>query len=215
VAEAFELVDQPTSVVFGVLGVAAVEESPRQGSGASDAEYRSATKRGPRIPACERLPISYEPSLPAERGQSLRTGEDGSPMPGVNCQRCMDALPTTGGPMAAAGTHPTPTKHPRAREERERARKSATEDLQQASAEIDKARQEATADVRRSLDCALERMHDVSAELRQRAEDQTAERQDALEHTSDKARRQIGGRGIRARARPRRSRDSRTRSASR
>ena len=71
--------------------------------------------------------------------------------------------------MAAAGTPPTPTKHPRAREERERARKSAAEHLQQASAEIDKARQEATADVRRSLDSALERMRDVSGELCQRA----------------------------------------------
>jgi hypothetical protein len=72
--------------------------------------------------------------------------------------------------VATAGTHPTPTKHPRAREERERAHKSATEHLQQASAEIDKARQEATADVRRSLDSALERRRDVSRELRQRAE---------------------------------------------
>jgi hypothetical protein len=36
--------------------------------------------------------------------------------------------------MAAAGTHPTPTKLPRAREERERARKSAAEHLQQARA---------------------------------------------------------------------------------
>ena len=84
--------------------------------------------------------------------------------------------------MAAAGTLPTPTKHPRAREERERPRKSAAEHLQQASAKIDKARQEATADVRRSLDTALEPMRpDASARS----------------------------------ARPRRSRDSRTRSASR
>ena len=71
--------------------------------------------------------------------------------------------------MATAGTHATPTKHPRAREERERAHKSATEHLQ-ASAEIDKARQKATADVRRSLDSALERMRDVNGGLRQRAE---------------------------------------------
>ena len=69
--------------------------------------------------------------------------------------------------------------------------------MQQASAEIDKACQEATADVRRSLDSALERMRDVSGELRQRAEDQTAEWQDALEHASDRARRQMGRRGIR------------------
>lgn len=72
--------------------------------------------------------------------------------------------------MATAGTHPTSTKHRRAREERERAHKSATEHLQQASAEIDKARQKATADVRRSLDSALERRRDVNGGLRQRAE---------------------------------------------
>jgi hypothetical protein len=77
--------------------------------------------------------------------------------------------------VASAGSDPTPTKHPRAREERERPRKSAAEHLQQASAEIDKARQEATADVRRSLDGTLERMRAVSGVLCQRAEDQTAE----------------------------------------
>ena len=71
--------------------------------------------------------------------------------------------------MAVAGTLPTPTKHPRAREERERPRKSAAEHLQQASAEIDTARQEATADVRRSLDTALEPMRDVSGALCQHA----------------------------------------------
>jgi hypothetical protein len=71
--------------------------------------------------------------------------------------------------VATAGTHPTSTKHRRAREERARAHKSATEHLQ-ASAEIDKARQKATADVRRSRDSALERMRDVNGGLRQRAE---------------------------------------------
>jgi hypothetical protein len=59
------------------------------------------------------------------------------------------------------------------REERERARKSAAEHLQLASAEIDNARQQATAGVRRSLDSALERMRDVSGELRLRAEGRT------------------------------------------
>ena len=56
--------------------------------------------------------------------------------------------------------------------------------------------------MRRSLDSALGRMRDVSGELRQRAEDQTAEWQDALEHTSDKARRQMGRRGSRAQRTP-------------
>ena len=205
-AKAFQLVDQQTSVVFDVLGVAAVEELPRR---------RRVLERDegePQIPACERLPISYEPSLPAERGQSFRTGDDGSLIPEVNCQRSMDSLPTTEGPVAAAGSHPTPTKHPRAREERERPRKSAGEHRQQASAEIDKARQEATADVRRSLDGTLARMRAVSGVLRQRAEDQTAEW-----HDVPKVR--LGARwaaaGSACSARPRRSRGSLTRSASR
>jgi hypothetical protein len=94
--------------------------------------------------------------------------------------------------VAATGTHPTPTMHPRAREAREHARKSAAEHLQQASTEIDKTCQKATAGVRRSLDTALERMRDVSGELRQGGEHQTAERQDAPERTSDKTRRQMG-----------------------
>jgi hypothetical protein len=117
--------------------------------------------------------------------------------------------------MAAAGTHSTPTKHPRAREERERARKSAAEHLQQASAEIDKARQGATADVRRSLDSALGRMRDVSGELRQRRRTKPLS---GRTRSSIRVRR-LGARWAAAASarsgRPRRSRDSRTRSASR
>ena len=117
--------------------------------------------------------------------------------------------------MAVAGTLRTPTRHPRAREECEHAHKSAAEHVQQASAEIDKTCQEATADVRRSLDTALERIRDVSGELRQLAEHQSAERQDALEHTSDTARRQMRRPGIRAQRTPEALEGSRTRSASR
>ena len=94
--------------------------------------------------------------------------------------------------MAATGIHPTPTRHPRAREAREHARKSAAEHLQQASAEIDNTCQETTAGVRRGLDSALERVRDGSGELCQRAEHRAAERRDAPEHTSDKAPRQMG-----------------------
>jgi hypothetical protein len=127
----------------------------------------------------------------------------------------MDSLPRTGGPLAAAGTHPTPTRHSRAREAREHAHKSAAEHLQQASAEIDKTCQETTAGGRRGPDTALERMRDVSGELRQRAEHQAAQRQDAREHTSEKARRQMRRPGIRAQRTPDALEDSRTRSASR
>jgi hypothetical protein len=117
--------------------------------------------------------------------------------------------------VAAAGSHPTPTKHPRAREERERPRKSAAEHLQQASAEIDKARQEATADVRRSLDGTLELMRAVSGVLCQRAEDQTAERHDTPKVRAIRLGARWAAAGSARSARPRRSRDSRTRSASR
>jgi uncharacterized FlaG/YvyC family protein len=87
-------------------------------------------------------------------------------------------------------------------EELERARKSTMEHLQQASAEIDEARQEATGGVRRSLDSALERLHEVSGELRRRAQDQTAEWQDALDQASDKVRQEMARRAIRAQRTP-------------
>ena len=105
--------------------------------------------------------------------------------------------------MASAPTKSTTSaEHGSPAEELERSRKSTMEHLQQASAEIDKARQEATGGVRRSLDSALERLHQVRGELRQRAEDQTAEWQDALEHASEKVRREMGRRAIRAQRTP-------------
>ena len=84
--------------------------------------------------------------------------------------------------MASTPTKPTTSAaHGRPAEELERSRKLTMEHLQQASAEIDKAHQEATGGVRRSLDSALDRLREVRGELRERAEDQTAEWQDALE----------------------------------
>ena len=112
--------------------------------------------------------------------------------------------------MAAAGSHPTPIRHSRAREAREHARKSAAEHPQQASAEIDKTCQETTAGVRRGPDTALERMRDVGGELRRRAEHQTAERQDAREQTSDKAGARCRRPGIRAQRTHNALEDSRT-----
>lgn len=103
--------------------------------------------------------------------------------------------------MAAAGTYTTPTKC-HTGEGRERAGKSAVEDLQQASGEIGTARREAAADVPRSLGSTPEGTPDVSGELCQRAEDQTGEWQDALERSSDKTRRHMGRRGIRAQYTP-------------
>jgi prefoldin subunit 5 len=87
-------------------------------------------------------------------------------------------------------------------EELERARTSTMEHLQQASAEIDEARQEATGGVRRSLDSAVERLCEVRGELRRRAEDQTAEWQDALEQAPEKVRREMGRRAIRSQRTP-------------
>ena len=80
--------------------------------------------------------------------------------------------------------------------------KITMEHLQQASAEIDEARQEATGGVRRSLDSALERLHEVSGELRRRAQDQTAQWQDALDQASDKVRQEMARRAIRAQRTP-------------
>jgi hypothetical protein len=87
-------------------------------------------------------------------------------------------------------------------EQRERAGRKALEHLHQASIEIGKARQEATSDVRRSLDSALERLHEASDDLRQRTVDQTTEWQDALEHANDEVRREMGRRAIRAQRTP-------------
>jgi hypothetical protein len=87
-------------------------------------------------------------------------------------------------------------------EELERSRKSTMQHLQQASAEVQKARQEATGGVRRSLDSALERLQEVSGELRQRAQDQTAEWQGALEQAPDKIRLDMARRAIHAQRTP-------------
>jgi hypothetical protein len=66
--------------------------------------------------------------------------------------------------MANAPTKSTTSaEYGRPAEELQRARRSTMEHLQQASVEIDEARQEATGGVRRSLDSALERLREVSA----------------------------------------------------
>ena len=105
--------------------------------------------------------------------------------------------------MANAPTKSTTSaEYGRPAEELERARRSTMEHLQQASVEIDEARQEATGGVRRSLDSALERLREVRSELPQRAEDQTAEWQDALERAPEKVRREMGRRAIRAQRTP-------------
>ena len=104
--------------------------------------------------------------------------------------------------MTAPGNPTNPAEHARTAAERERARESAMSHLKQASAEIDKARQETTAEVRRNLDSALERLRDVSGELQQRAHDQTSEWQDALERAPDEARRDMGRRAIHAQRTP-------------
>jgi len=106
--------------------------------------------------------------------------------------------------MATAPTNPT-TRAERRRctpEEFEGARKSTTEHLQDASDDIAKARRHATGGVRHPLDRALERLCEVSGELRQRAEDHTAEWQDALEQAPDKVRRARDRDAVRAQRAP-------------
>ncbi|MBV8217526.1 MAG: hypothetical protein JO325_03605 [Solirubrobacterales bacterium] len=105
--------------------------------------------------------------------------------------------------MASTPTKSTTSKeYGRPAEELERSRKLTMEHLQQASAEIDEARQEATGGVRRSLDSALDRLREVKDELRERAEDQTAEWQHALEQAPERVRREMGRRAIRAQRTP-------------
>ncbi len=109
--------------------------------------------------------------------------------------------------MATAATKkPTPPKkQQRAGDEVERAGKGtmkhllhATADLRHASTELEMARHEATGGVRRTVDGALERLHEIRDELRQRAEDQSAEWQDALEQAPEKVRREMARYAIRS-----------------
>jgi hypothetical protein len=99
----------------------------------------------------------------------------------------------------------SPKKRRRGPDELERAGKGtmrhlvhASADLRHASAELEMARQEATGGVRRTVDGALERLHEVRDELRQRAEDQTGEWQDVVEQAPEKVRREMARYAIRS-----------------
>jgi hypothetical protein len=106
--------------------------------------------------------------------------------------------------MATTPTDPTASAYGRASasDELQRARDRTLEHLQQASDEIDKARQEATGGVRRGLDSALEHLREARGELRQRAQVRATEWQVGLEQAPDKVRREMGRRAIRAQQTP-------------
>ena len=102
-----------------------------------------------------------------------------------------------------ATTPSTSTQHQgRSSADVESARKRTIEHLKQASDEIEKARQEARGGVRSSLDSALARLHEVQGELRQRAQDQFAAWQEAIEQESDETRLEMGRDAVRAQRTP-------------
>jgi uncharacterized protein YbjQ (UPF0145 family) len=75
---------------------------------------------------------------------------------------------------------------------------SATEHLQEAMRDIDKARQAAQGEVRTQLDCAYDRVRDTVAELRDRAGGDLGAWEDSLERASDHLRVELGLRAVRA-----------------
>jgi len=70
--------------------------------------------------------------------------------------------------------------------------------LQQAIKDLDHARQHAGNELHSSLDAAMERMSDIARDIRKRGEDEAADWQHALEHTTEEMRRDLGGRAVRA-----------------
>lgn len=79
---------------------------------------------------------------------------------------------------------------------------STLDHLQHAAQDLDKARAQATQDVRQGIDDALARIREAAQDVRTRAEDQSGEWQDALEHASDEMRVELGRRGVRAQSSP-------------
>ena len=83
--------------------------------------------------------------------------------------------------------------------------KSSLDYLQEAMADLEKARQSATGEIRASLDAAIERMRRLATELRERAEelrgradDEVRDFEKSLDKASDQLRVELGLRAIRA-----------------
>lgn len=103
----------------------------------------------------------------------------------------------------ATTTTKTPVRRPKSTPTTKHVDGATTlEYLQQAIEDIDHARQHASRELRSNLDAAMERMSDIASGLRKRAEDEAADWQMMLEHTTEEMRRDLGGRAVRAQQTP-------------
>jgi len=99
----------------------------------------------------------------------------------------------------ATTTKKAPARRPKGKSPTKHADGATTlEYLQQAIKDVDHARQHAGNELHSSLDAAMERMSDIARDIRKRGEDEAADWQHALEHTTEEMRRDLGGRAVRA-----------------
>jgi hypothetical protein len=83
-----------------------------------------------------------------------------------------------------------------------RAKKGTADHLQDALADLDKARDSATEEARAGIDSARERIEEAREDLSQRGHDRLAEWQDALTEAAENMRRELGRAAIRAQGSP-------------
>jgi uncharacterized protein YicC (UPF0701 family) len=97
---------------------------------------------------------------------------------------------------------PTTTPTKAARRTPARPEPSSVEYIQQALADLDKARGRAGDELRVNVDHAVERLRKAATELRARAEDEASDWEGALERASEEMRRDLGRLAVRAQRTP-------------
>jgi methyl-accepting chemotaxis protein len=98
-----------------------------------------------------------------------------------------------------------PAKPAKTRKPPAKPAKTSLDHLQEAMADLEKARQAATGEIRASIDTAIERMRGIATDLRERAGDlgsragdDTREFEESLDRASEQLRVELGLRAIRA-----------------
>ena len=79
---------------------------------------------------------------------------------------------------------------------------TTVEFLQRAIEDLDLARTHASKDMKTAIDAAMDRMQDLTVDLRKRAEDEASDWQKTIEDTTEDMRRELGRRAIRAQKSP-------------
>ena len=102
-----------------------------------------------------------------------------------------------------ATTTKRPSKKTPARTASKRPDQATTvEFLQRAIEDLDHARTHAGKDMKSAIDAAMERMKDLTVDLRKRAEDEASDWQKTIEDTTEDMRRELGRRAVRAQQTP-------------